>query len=453
MILEVGCTTARATVATNEEREWLRQYLVFRTVSFKGGRPHQEQTRLWSPIDGSFPQGLVHLVKRNSPTKVEVHDLRPAPSPDSAADVGWLRDYQLGAAKSASDKRRGILAVATGGGKTEIACALARMFPVRWGFLVHRAGLVNQAADRYERRCPELNVGRVREGEWLVPKDPNVVCASFQSLHAGLKSGDPRTRRLLQSFEGIVCDESHTVGAETYEAVAQACTNAHLRIGLSGTPMARSDRRSVLVVATLGPVIHTVTTTELVERGVLAKPRVRMVPVTQTAEYPTYQGAYGGLVVRGSARNAALVRAAQRCEKPAFLFVKEIGHGKALVKYLQRAGVKAEFTWGEHSAEWQARLIKNLERGALEVLVTSVVMQEGIDVPCLRSVIIGSSGKSIIASIQRVGRGTRKEEGKDEFWVYDIDDRGCDVLERHSKERAAAYRREGYEVVYERGEP
>lgn len=449
MILEVGFTSAYPSVATNEEREWLRQYLVLKTVTFVGGRPRPVARVLWSRSDGSFPAGLVHLVERNSPTKVQVLDRRPAPSawPDWSVDLSWLRDYQLAGVKAATERERGILNIVTGGGKTHLAVALAVLIPVRWGFLVHRSNLVEQAAARYRTWGGGLSVGTVHEGRWQVHSSDQVVCASYQSLHAALRKGDPRARELLESFEGVVGDEAHTAAADSYGQVLMATRNARWRIGLSGTPLARGDRKNVLVMAPFGPVIHRVTATDLVGRGVLARPKVRMVPVEQDGEgWPTYQGAYGALVARSTARNRALVETAMRCEKPAFLFVKEVDHGKALTKYLQRAGVKAEFVWGAYSADWRKNLVKQLERGALDVVVCSVVFQEGVDVPSLRSVINGAGSKSVIATIQRAGRGIRKDEGKDEFTIYDIEDRGNKWLEEHAKERLAAYRREGYEV-------
>lgn len=448
MILEVGCTSAYPSVATDEERAWLREYLVLKTVAFIGGRPRPQARVLWNRSDGSFPAGLVHLVVRNSPTKVQVLDRRPAPSaqPDWSVDLSWLRDYQLAGVKAAAERERGLLYMSTGSGKNSLAVGLAQAVPVRWGFFVHRSSLVEQAAQRYESQGG-LRVGRVVEGRWQVSPKDEVVCASFQSVHAALRRGDPRARVLLDSFEGMIIDECHSLGGDSYSEVAMGTRNARWRIGLSGTPLSRGDRKNVLVMAPLGPVIHRVTATELVERGLLARPRVRMVPVEQVdLGWPTYQGAYGALVVRSAPRNRALVEIAMRCGKPAFLFVKEVDHGRAVAKYLQRAGVKAEFVWGAHSAEWRKELVSQLERGALDIVICSVIFQEGVDVPSLRSIIIGAAGKSTIATIQRAGRGIRKDQGKEEFWVYDIEDRGNKWLEEHSKERAAAYRREGYEV-------
>jgi superfamily II DNA or RNA helicase len=76
-----------------------------------------------------------------------------------------------------------------------------------------------------------------------------------------------------------------------------------------------------------------------------------------------------------------------------------------------------------------------------------VIFQEGIDIPALRSVIIGTGGKSTIASLQRIGRGMRMAEGKHEFEVWDVLDQGQKWLKAHALGRFQAYGREGHEVV------
>jgi superfamily II DNA or RNA helicase len=224
--------------------------------------------------------------------------------------------------------------------------------------------------------------------------------------------------------------------------------NAYYRIGFSGTPLARGDRRSVLAVAALGPVIYRLRADRLIEAGVLAKPHIRMLPLEQQSQCPTWQGVYGECIVRSTKRNRMLVAMAKRAARPCLVFVKEIAHGKRLLKLLQAVGVPSEFTWGSDPHERRVAAIKRLERGDIDVLVCSVIFQEGVDIPALASVVIGSGGKSVIATLQRIGRGMRTDQGrKVEFEVWDLLDRGCRMLEKHAKARQAAYLAEGHEVV------
>jgi superfamily II DNA or RNA helicase len=239
----------------------------------------------------------------------------------------------------------------------------------------------------------------------------------------------------------------HSLPAESYLRVSQATPNAYWRFGFSGTPLARGDRRSVLAIGALGRVVYRVKPDVLIEAGVLARPRIRMVPILQLSARPTWQGVYGELVVRSRQRNAAVVAAVRAADKPCLVFVRELAHGRVLEKALAKAGVSASFVSGQHSTEWRRSHVRRLERGHFDALVSTVVFQEGVDIPDLRSVVVACGGASVIAALQRIGRAMRVAPGKDSCEVVDFKDLGHPWMERHSRARLAAYVKEGHEVV------
>lgn len=257
--------------------------------------------------------------------------------------------------------------------------------------------------------------------------------------------------------EGRVVHNCHTAPADSFYRVIMQMKNAYYRVGLSGTPLARGDEKSLYAIAAIGKVVHRVRTQLLIERGVLAKPTVRMITVTTPSIRPTWQGVEGECIVRNTRRNLALASIAKRATKPAFLFVSQIAHGKNLAKILINAGISAEFVWGNHSVEYRKSLIRRMVQGHFEVLVCSSVFNEGIDVPELRATINGGGGKSVIATYQRLGRGMRVErktdgtvaEGGDQFEVWDILDKGNKWTERHAQARQSAYAAEGYATFVE----
>ena len=84
------------------------------------------------------------------------------------------------------------------------------------------------------------------------------------------------------------------------------------------------------------------------------------------------------------------------------------------------------------------------------MLVSSVVLQEGCDIPSLASIVVGAGGKSAIATLQRLGRGTRTDGGKKtEFQVFDVADKGNPWLVKHARARTKAFLSEGFEVIEE----
>ncbi len=446
MWLRIGNTHAEVVRGTDEEKSWLRDYLSFPMTSWAGGRPRQDTLRMYSLVNESFPAGFLGLVTKAAKAEgftVEIVDPRSPPiAADPNADLAWLRDYQHKGVMAAATEKRGILWVPTGGGKTEIAAGLAVLLPGRWTFLVHRSTLLDQAAERFERRTG-LTAGRIGDGGWTVGE--RFTAATFQTLYQARNS--PQAHKLFLETDGLIVDECHVLPADSFWGVAMNFTKAHWRIGLSGTPLARGDRRSILAIAALGSVIYRIKTETLVEAGVLSRPKIRLIPVEQQSDLPTWQGVYGECIVRSPERNKALVDAAVRAQKPCLVFVKEVKHGKLLLKKLERAGVSADFVWGTDSTDRRKDAVKRLVRGDTEVLICSVIFQEGVDIPELRSVVVGSGGKSVIAALQRIGRGMRRAEGKDMFEVWDIADKGNKWLEKHTKTRLHAYTSEGHETA------
>jgi len=277
MKLTVGNITALVSDASEDDERWLREYLAFEDAGAKFRRRFRKsgdgRLLLYNLWRHSFPAGLVSTVLRGAAEiglAIEVVDGRARPcEPDPAADLGWLRDYQRAAVDACLKQTVGIVKSVTGSGKTEMFIALTRALPCRWLMLVHRTTLVRQAAERYELRTGE-QAGIVSEGHW--DDAPRFVCASFQTVLAGLRSTDAahraRTTALLEGVQGVIVDEAHVVPAATTRAILTKAKHAYWRFGFSGTPLDRGDQRSIFAVAVLGPIIHEVNGRELVAAGV-----------------------------------------------------------------------------------------------------------------------------------------------------------------------------------------
>ena len=110
------------------------------------------------------------------------------------------------------------------------------------------------------------------------------------------------------------------------------------------------------------------------------------------------------------ARNRALVVAAERAAKPGLVFVREKKHGKILVEQIRKAGLNAEFVWGEKNTSQRDEAIRKLEDGELDVIVCSVVFQTGTDIPSLRSLVIGTGGKVIREIVEKTGAKVNIED-------------------------------------------
>lgn len=486
MRLVVGNVKVRAEDLSEDEERWLANFLTFDDGASKYRKRYyggDGKTHLFNAWSKTFPSGLIPIVLKGGSEEsqeIEVVDRRIAPAvPKVASDLSWLRDYQRDAVLAVHARPQGIIRAPTGSGKTEIAIGLVETLPCRWLLLVHRKNLAEQAAERYEARVGKraLRVydldaaARPTDGS-----DDHFIVATFQVIQAAqrLDRADPRRIRaesLLRVVEGVIVDECHVVPAATNKKLAEQLIAAYYRIGMSATPLDRTDKKSILAVAVLGPIVYSIAATRLIEAGVLAKPDVRSVEFRHVGceepkrpsdderidfddeedeepieDPPTWQEVYSERVVHNRERNDLVVQMTRASDKPCFVFVKEIDHGSILVDALRDAGIRCDFTWGKGTAASRKDDVRRLTSGELEALVCSVVLQEGVDVPTLRGVVVATGGKSAIATLQRLGRGTRISAGKRTFQVWDVLDRGQKWLEKHALARMRAYRREGYKV-------
>lgn len=439
---------------TTEEVQWLRSFLTFGDAAAKGDPNAKEQVSLYNIFDNSFPAGMLDLVrreaKRSAPhLKIEVADKRERPCervPWSevadilAANNVEMRDYQVAAIEAALKAERGVLQLPTGAGKTNIAVALMLSLPTRWLFLVDSADLVEQGARRYRdltgRECGVIAGGKYSTGD--------ITFATFQSVSRKLAA--PAMQAYLQSVRAVIVDECHTTAADSFFDVLSRLPNAYFRIGLSATPLSRLDRKSILAVAQLGSVVYKLTPGELAALGYLAEPRITLLEVDQKGAwglpYSVFRERY---IVKSRRRNAAVLEAAERVAKPALLFFKEEEHGHMLTKLVrEELGLSCTMVWGKKSTAERKAAIATLERRDIDLIVCSAVFTKGVDIPFLTGGVNASGGKSVIDTLQRIGRGLRITDDKSTFDWYDICDTGHKWLADHSKDREATYKQAGY---------
>ena len=443
---------------TPNEEKWLIKLLSFpdgKTGFVKRGghlkRVKPKMIRMYKIMSGSFPTGyLNHVVqeaqKINMTCSVE-YDLHQVHQPNMSADLGWLRDYQVEAVNRVTEKKRGILWHPTGAGKTETAIGLTRRLPVKWMFFVNQKDLMHQAADRYEKRTG-IKAGLLGDGIVRSPEG-NFTVATFQTLAA--KKDHPKIIKILEQVEGVIVDEAHTLPADSFFETIMKTKNAYYRVGMSGTPLARGDKRSIMTVGALGPVIHRIKPETLIERGLLSRPTVRMVRCYQESQKPTWQGVSTELICNSVKRNNIVADiVSKKAEYPCLVFVDKVKHGKELLKRIQKKGVNAEFVWGDKNTPQRQAAIERLVRTDTDVLICSTIFQTGVDIPEVKEIVVACGGKSAIATIQRVGRAMRVSEGKRSCVVWDFADTGNKWLEKHAKLRQKAYTDEGYETIVDK---
>lgn len=126
----------------------------------------------------------------------------------------------------------------------------------------------------------------------------------------------------------------HHAASDTWFWVAQSCP-APFRLGLSATPY-RKDGRQLLLFGATGPIIHRISCKELVERGWLSKPDIKMYTVDTRLDSgwdengATWPMKYKAGIVFNAHRNAIIVAAMRKAfseGKSVLTIVNQKAHG------------------------------------------------------------------------------------------------------------------------------
>lgn len=340
--------------------------------------------------------------------------------------------------------------LATGGGKTEIIAALAKVLQrEKMLVLVHRIELLHQTKERLETRLDE-EVGMIGLGK--VDANKRVTVGMVQTIFSRL---DELIRWLKEDVKVLVVDECHHSSADTWKKISMCCWNASWRFGLSGTPITGDDARDWWLVGLTGEVVEGLGISDLVGMGYLVKPVVFLVVDKRLEKWKhMFRLSYKQVVdeVYNDVETWEVVgdvieEHIRRYGEGGILVITErIAICKKFWKYLTDIkGVKASFVTGE-TKDWQRLVIFDaFKEGKIPVLVTTTILDEGVDVCKIRAIVFLCSTKSVVRVLQRIGRGVRVDEGKSDVKIYDFKV-GAKYLEKHFKQRLRIYGREGFEV-------
>jgi superfamily II DNA or RNA helicase len=318
-----------------------------------------------------------------------------------------LRPYQAAAVTAVLDawrsgKRRPLLVMPTGSGKTATMAALMALSwkakGVEAAFLVHRAELCSQTA-------------RVLRGYGL---DVGVVCGSLDEADDDTRNVTVGTVQTLRLRGGIgahrklvLIDEAHTTAmAEDWKDVV----DTHLLrvpeakvLGATATPC-RGDGRGLgeaFDELVLGPSVaelitqkHLVPTTYVYPPKKLSEGRIAQSPATAYLEH-----------ARG---------------KRAVVFAPNVRAARVFAAEFVAAGVTCEVITAKVPSRERDSILARLGNGETLVVINVATLIEGIDVPAVECVVLARAFGSIGGYLQAVGRALRPSPGKTMCLVIDL---------------------------------
>lgn len=329
-----------------------------------------------------------------------------------------LRDYQEQAindlrASLARGKRRPVVQMPTGAGKTIMAAAIVRMAREKGHkviFCVPMISLIDQTVDRFTRNGI-WSIGVMQAQHELTDVDQPVQVASIQTL----------MRREIPDAQIVIIDECHRQ-FQIYEDWFSLPEWKDVPIiGLSATPWAKGMGKiwDDLIIGT--------TTQELINKGVLSDFKVFAPAHPDLTGVKTVAGDYEvkGL---GNAMNKAPLVAdivttwLERGEnRPTLCFAVDRIHAKHIQKLFEEAKVPTGYVDAFSTLEERKEVQDKFAAGEIKVVCNVGVLTTGVDWD-VRCIILARPTKSEILYTQIIGRGLRTAPGKDHCLILDHSD-------------------------------
>ena len=268
----------------------------------------------------------------------------------------------------------------------------------------------------------------------------------------------------------LLSHNCHHSTASTYINVYENMPNARMRIGLTGTVDKKDAIQWWKLQANFVDVISTVRNKEMIDRGVSAKPTVKLLPieypqVPQLAQMATqalnpnipksqaklmeYQFIYKEGIINNDYRNQLIVALAERLESQegtTLIVVNSVEHGELIQEKLKESGVTSAFLQGANSTNERNDILDGVKSGKVKTLIGTQLIDEGIDLPNLSYLLYTAGGKSPRQLLQRIGRVLRISDTKKTATIIDFQDRTHPVFSKQADARKRIYLDEQFTI-------
>lgn len=234
-------------------------------------------------------------------------------------------------------------------------------------------------------------------------------------------------RNLVSRCQLLIIDETH-IAAEIIEEISVRAKNAYYKCGLSGTPQ-RMDNQDIRMFGATGPVIHRVTSSDLIKRGFLVKPYIYTIDIDFVDKSaPSYQETYKNAIVNNQQKNELIRDLAEDMHsqgRPTIIMVERIEHGKILEEMIENClfvpggDGSDDKPIPDEELDYRKYQLDRLEKNEIIMCATSWCFT-GIDAPKISCIILACSIGSPNTITQQIGRGLRKAEDKSDCVIFDF---------------------------------
>ncbi|MFU2014263.1 DEAD/DEAH box helicase family protein [Peribacillus butanolivorans] len=314
------------------------------------------------------------------------------------------------------DYDKALVVMATGLGKTYLAGFFARKFK-RVLFIAHLEEILYQAKKSFETVIPEQNFSiynfKVKE------KKGHTIFASIYtlSMQRHLQVFDP------EEFDLIIVDEFHHAAADSYQRVLDYFKPKFL-LGITATPD-RNDNKDVYAICG-GNVAFRLDFLEAIQRNWLSP--FKYYGVYDDTDYSqiTWLGnRYDEkellqLQLREEMAEKVMDAWKEKRQTRTIGFCSSIKQADFLSGFLNRNGFRAISLHSKQRDMNRDDAISQLADGALDIIFTVNLFNEGVDIPAVDTLLFVRPTESLTVFTQQIGRGLRLHDSKDHCVIIDL---------------------------------
>lgn len=414
-----GYPSPAAVDQVGEAARYYQADRIYVATSRRAGPAMQASVRRWAALGIEIgvlePATLLEMARR---------------SPEYPASRRDLRDYQLDAVDrfvgSLRETGRGQVVLATGLGKTVVlAESVAQLFrdeAIPGGRALVLAGtreLVDQLQRAFWDQLPKwVPTHRLIGGEF--PSEWNGI--TFATVQSAVSRLDQ-----LPDFGVVLIDEAHHVGSDTFRRVTDKMAEAMIG-GVTATPW-RGDGYDIDHL--LGPPVVRIGIAEGLRRGFLCEADYRLLAdnidwsFVRSHSRNSYSITQLNKLLLLPTRDEEAARAIRdtfdkETRRSAIIFCSSVTHAKSFAAMLRLFGFRAEPITGDMTPRERDRTMVAFRKGALDVVTTRDLFNEGVDVPDVDMIVFMRVTHSRRIFVQQLGRGLRISPRKKKVVVLDF---------------------------------
>lgn len=327
-----------------------------------------------------------------------------------------LRPYQAEAIdavrkKVAGGKRRIVLQLPTGAGKTRIAAEIissARAKGRTAIFVVPRLSLIDQSVAAFEREGID-SIGVLQGAHYRTDAGALIQVASAQTL----------IRRETPQSDIVLIDECHLQFEGINDWLTDPAWSQVPFIGLSATPWSKG------MALRWNELVRPTSIAAMIADGFLC-PFTIFAPVApDLSEVRTLAGDFNeGDLSRACDRNEIVGNAIDtwlnRAEgRPTLVYGVDRKHAKHIEERFTEAGVSAAYIDCDTALFDREDIFERFRSGEVTVICNVATLDTGVDLPSVSCLVDARPTKSRIRYVQTIGRGLRIAAGKDRLIILD----------------------------------